>query len=199
MAVVVVGGHSRKTGKTSVVASIIKAFSQYSWTAVKITSHWHSDSPATQPFIIQEERDSSGQSDTSRFLAAGASRALWVRVQEGYFESAMQKLLPIIRSSPFAIIESNRILKHIRPDLFVFVLRYDVADFKDSAREIIQQAHAIVAVNCGSAPPPWNEISQETLDRIPMFVSADPAAIPASLVDFLRSRLVPAAGGAAQD
>ena len=43
MAVIVVGGHSRNVGKTSVVAGLISAFSRYSWTAVKISWHRHAE------------------------------------------------------------------------------------------------------------------------------------------------------------
>jgi hypothetical protein len=193
MAVITVGGHSRKVGKSSVVAGVINAFSNYPWTAIKISSHWHGDSSAAGPFDIYEERDRAGNSDTCRFLAAGASRALWVRVKENSFESAMPKLLPIIQSSPFAIVESNRILKYLQPDLSVFVLRYDVRDFKDSARDILSMAHAIIAVNYGKLPQSWKGIRAEVLERIPLFKSENPKILPAAFVNFIRSRLFPAA------
>ena len=41
MATVVVGGHSRNVGKTSVVAGLIGALREYDWTAVKITQFGH--------------------------------------------------------------------------------------------------------------------------------------------------------------
>jgi len=192
MAIIIVGGHSRKVGKSSVVAGVINAFSKYPWTAIKISSHWHGDPSAARSFDIYEESDRAGDTDTSRFLAAGASRALWVRVQENSFESAMPKLLPIIWSNPFVIVESNRILRYLQPDLSVFVLRYDVGDFKDSARDILAMAHAIIAVNYGMLPQSWKGIRPEVLEKIPLFKSEPPKILPEAFVNFIRSRLFPA-------
>ena len=41
VAIVVIGGHSRSVGKTSVVAGLISALREYDWTAVKITQYGH--------------------------------------------------------------------------------------------------------------------------------------------------------------
>ena len=41
MAIVVVGGHSRNVGKTSVVAGLIAAMPERAWLAVKITQYGH--------------------------------------------------------------------------------------------------------------------------------------------------------------
>ena len=89
MAIVVIGGHSRSVGKTSVVAGLIAALPEYNWTALKITQYGHgvcslngeSCHCATDDhsWAISEEKDRSGESDTSRFLVAGAVHALWVR------------------------------------------------------------------------------------------------------------------------
>ena len=100
-------------------------------------------SPACEPINLKKEMkgllanlrrgEPRGSSDTSRFLAAGACRSLWVRIEEDHSDAA-QQLLPILQSCPFVMIESNRILSVMRPDLYLMVLRYDTGDFKDSAR-----------------------------------------------------------------
>jgi hypothetical protein len=41
MAVVVIGGHSRNIGKTSVVAGLIAAMPEMRWTALKLTQYGH--------------------------------------------------------------------------------------------------------------------------------------------------------------
>ena len=41
MAIVVIGGHSRSVGKTSVVAGLISALPELNWTAVKVTQYGH--------------------------------------------------------------------------------------------------------------------------------------------------------------
>ena len=41
MSLIVVGGHSRNIGKTSVVAGLIAALPGYGWTAMKVTQYGH--------------------------------------------------------------------------------------------------------------------------------------------------------------
>ena len=113
-----------------------------------------------------------------------------MRIEDDRSDIAQQILLPIVQSSPFVLLESNRILRLIRPDLFIMVLRFDTRDFKDSARVWLPQANAVVAVNPDSVPPPWEGIS-ETLSKIPGFITADPRVMPAGLIDFVRCRLIP--------
>ena len=189
MTTIVVGGHARKVGKTSVAAGLIAAFSRYAWTAIKISSHKQAGDSTFGTYDIHEESDRTGTSDTSRFLIAGASRSLWVRVGEDGLESAMPRLLQTMQSSPFVMIESNRILRYIQPDIYIMVLRYDVADFKESARETLRQAHAIVAINWNSSLPAWKGISRETLAGIPLFTTTDPSIIPAGLLDLVGNNL----------
>jgi hypothetical protein len=191
--IVAVGGHSRNVGKTSVAAGLIYAFRRYPWTAIKISSHRHASlsnlkEDNEEDFCdIYEESNREGSSDTSRFLAAGASRSLWMRIEDHRPDTA-QQLLPILQSCPFVLLESNQILRLIRPDLFIMVLRFDTMDFKDSARACLRQADAVVAVNPDLAPPPWEGIS-DTLSKIPQFITADPRVMPEGLIDFVQSRL----------
>jgi hypothetical protein len=191
--IVAVGGHSRNVGKTSVAEGLIYAFRRYPWTAIKISSHRHASLSSLKKgneenfCDIYEESNREGSSDTSRFLAAGASRSLWLRIADDRSDTA-QQLLPILQSCPFVLLESNRIMRLIRPDLFIMVLRFDTVDFKDSARTCLRQADAVVAVNPDSASPPWEGVS-EALSKIPQFVTADPRVMPAGLIDFVRSRL----------
>jgi hypothetical protein len=185
MTTIVVGGHSRKVGKTSVAAGIIAALPVCRWTAVKITSHRHEHAEAPS-VAIYEETDHSGRSDTSRFLAAGATRALWVRAREDNLAPVIRQLLSAIQSDPFVIIESNRILQFIRPDLYILVLRYDVEEFKDSARKALCRADAVVAVHDCPSPPAWK---LEIPDGIPIFSTTNLKMIPNGLIEFLNSRI----------
>ena len=67
MAIVVVGGHTRNIGKTSVVAGLIAALPQRRWTAIKITQFGHGVCSANgepcdcetadHTIAISEERD----------------------------------------------------------------------------------------------------------------------------------------------
>jgi hypothetical protein len=186
MTAIVVGGHARKVGKTSMVAGLIAAFSDHPWTAVKISSHQHSGFKCADEIYWETSRR--GDSDTSRYLAAGASRSLWVHAGENSYVAAMKQFLPLIQSDRFLIIESNRILTFIEPDLCILVLNYGVHEFKDSAREMLAKADAAVAVNSSSELPAWKGISPDALARIPIFPTTDPQKLPKELVEFIQLR-----------
>ena len=195
MTIIVVGGHSRNVGKTSVGAAIVAAWPHYSWTAVKISSHWHSerDVPAHgdsgEICRIDEENSRDSGTDTGRYLAAGASRSFWVRIREGRLGDALPQLMPVIHSNPHVILESNGIVRYIRPDLCLMVLRYDIEDFKESARETLPYAHAIVAVNHRVALPSWEGVSSTALSGIPVFPVADLRKLTPDLMEFIKLRL----------
>jgi len=194
MTVIVIGGHSRNVGKTSVAAGLISALREYPWTAIKISSHRHAniiplpENDSERFYEIYEEKKRDGSSDTSRFLAAGANRSLWVRVEEENSDAGMKQLLPILQSFPFVMIESNRVLSVMRPDLYLMVLRFETKEFKNSARRSLMQADAIIGVNPEDMPPPWEGLSK-ILSDIPQFITPDPRIIPEGLIDFVKSRL----------
>jgi hypothetical protein len=187
---IVVGGHARKVGKTSVAAALISAFPDRRWTAVKISSHVHGlPGTGVGDCDIFFETSRSGNSDSSRYLSAGASKSLWVRAREEIYGSAVRQLLPLIQSDPLVLIESNRILDYIEPDLCIMVLKYDVGDFKDSARKILAKADAAVVVSCASPSAPWEGVA-EALAGIPVFTAADPQTLPEELIDFVSSKII---------
>src|SRR5271165_4410370 len=142
MPILVIGGHSRNVGKTSVVAGLIAALPAFRWTALKITQYGHGVcsangaecdcATADHSFAISEEKDRSGESDTSRFLVAGANHSWWVRTQQGHLAEAMPRVRAILASAENAIIESNSILRFVRPDLYLTVLDPATEDFKSS-------------------------------------------------------------------
>ena len=121
MKMVVVGGNSRDIGKTSVVAGLVSALRHYNWTAIKLTQYGHGVcsvdgeecdcAPDEHSFAITEETDRSGKTDTSRFLVAGARRALWARVRMGMLEAALPALRQAIANDKHVILESNSILR----------------------------------------------------------------------------------------
>ena len=85
--VIVVGGHSRNIGKTSVAAALIAAFPQLGWTAMKITQFGHGICSMNgrecgcaideHAYAIMEERNREGRTDTSRFLWSQALDVLF--------------------------------------------------------------------------------------------------------------------------
>jgi Ni2+-binding GTPase involved in maturation of urease and hydrogenase len=195
MTTIVVGGPSRKVGKTSVVEAVIASWPQYSWTAVKMSSHWHEDETALceedreEICRIDEDHACGSTTDTGRFLSAGASRSFWVRIQKGRLHEALPTLMPVLHSNPYVIIESNGIVDHIQPDLYLMVIRYDIEDCKESVRKTIGRAHAIVAVNYSRTSPAWMKDFPDVIEGIPIFPLTDPPKLPRELKDFISLRL----------
>ena len=200
MPLVVIGGHSRSVGKTSVVAGVISALREYEWTAAKITQYGHGICSANgeacdcatgdHSWAITEERDRSGDSDTSRFLAAGAARVFWIRTEQGRLAEAMPTFRKRLEGARNVIIESNSILKFLRPDLYLTVLDPSTADFKSSAREFLDRADAVILHN-SEVTAQWQSVSLKPLANLPMFRITSPNYVTEEIVDFVRARLNP--------
>jgi hypothetical protein len=198
VAVVVIGGHSRSVGKTSVVAGLISALREFDWTAVKITQYGHGVCSANgepcdcatddHSWAISEEHDRSGESDTSRFLLAGATRALWVRTEQGRLAEAMPALRQRLEGARNVIVESNSVLKFLRPDLYLTVLDPATVDFKNSAREFLDRAHAVILHDTGESA--WQAVSLKPVADRPLFRITPPMYVTPEVTEFVRSSLV---------
>ena len=195
MAVVVVGGHSRSVGKTSVVAGLVRAMPEMRWTAVKITQYGHGIcsangeacdcATADRCWAILEEQDRSGESDTSRFLVAGARRSLWVRTEQGRLDEAMPALRAKIATASNVILESNSVLKFLQPDLYLTVLDPATADFKASAREFLDRASAVILHGLNGTTGQGISVKPGR----PVFKISPPPYVTPEIVEFVRGNL----------
>jgi hypothetical protein len=157
---VVIGGHTRNIGKTSMMCALIREFSSRGWTAVKITQYGHGVcshdghscgcAPTEHPFALTEETDSRGRADTCRYLSAGAQKSLWLRARQGQLASALPLLFRRLHSAQWVIIESNSIMDFIEPLLYLAVLDGSRSDFKPSAQRSLARADAFIWVGSGS-------------------------------------------------
>jgi len=201
MAILVVGGHSRNIGKTSVVASLIARLPQYHWTALKITQYGHGFCTANgepcdcqtddHTLAVSEERSRTSGTDTARFLASGAERSIWVRTRQGMLAEAMPRIRKELASAENAILESNSILQFLKPDLYLTVLDAGTADFKDSARLFLDRADAVLIRATGrDLMPQWKGISPKLIENKPQFVIAPPDYMSDDVVSFVEQRLV---------
>jgi hypothetical protein len=198
---IVVGGHSRSVGKTSVVAGLIAALRDFNWTAMKITQYGHgicsSNGKACacacddESWAISEEQDRSGKSDSSRFLLSGATRSLWVRTRQGMLADAMPRIREELAGAQNAIMESNSILRFLQPDLYLTVLDTGTADFKISAQHFLDRADAIV-LHDGGDRLAWSNVSLQPVAAKPTFHIAPPQYVTPELVEFVKQHL---AGG----
>jgi len=202
VAVVVVGGHSRSVGKTSVVAGLIARLPEMRWTAMKITQYGHGfctadGSPCDcqtddHTLAVSEERDAASGTDTARFLAAGAVRSLWVRTRQGLLAEAMPRIRKELAAAENAILESNSVMQFLRPDLYLTVLDAATADFKESARLFLDRADAVL-VRAAELEPRWAGVSAKLIEGKLRFVIAPPLYVTDEIVAFVRERIAQAA------
>ncbi|MGB9234984.1 MAG: hypothetical protein WCC04_11260 [Terriglobales bacterium] len=200
MPIIVIGGHTRSVGKTSVVAGLIAALRERHWTALKITQYGHgvcsaNGAPcdcatADHSWAVTEERDHSGKSDTSRFLVAGADHSWWVRTEQGHLAEAMPRVRAILASAENAIIESNSILRFLKPDLYLTVLDPSTADFKTSAQQFLDRADAVLLhARSNPAHPAWERVSLKPVIDYPTFEIRPPNYVTLEVIEFVRQRL----------
>jgi hypothetical protein len=200
MPTLVIGGHTRSVGKTSVVAGIIAALPTFHWTALKITQYGHGVCSANgeacdcvtadHSLAVSEEKDRSGDSDTSRFLVAGADHSWWVRTQQGHLAEAMPRVRKILANAQNAIIESNSILRFLKPDLYLTVLDPKTADFKASAQSFLDRADAVLLHSTeNSESVAWKQVSLKPVGDRPIFAIKPPNYVTPEVVDFVRDRL----------
>jgi hypothetical protein len=199
MPILIIGGHTRSVGKTSVVAGLIAALRTFHWTALKITQYGHGVcsangeacdcATADHSFAVSEERDRSGESDTSRFLVAGADHSWWVRTQQGHLAEAMPRIRKILATTQNAIIESNSILRFMKPDLYLTVLDPATADFKTSAQTFLDRADAVLLHSGDTKQPAWKQVSLKPVIDRPTFAIQPPNYATPEVVEFVRTRL----------
>ena len=187
MAIVVVGGHTKNIGKTSVVAGLIAALPEMRWTAFKITQYGHGVCSANgepcecetaeHTIAVTEERagaSGTNLTDSARYLAAGAVRSFWVRTQQGALAEAMPRIRKELARAENVVIESNSILRFLRPDLYLSVLDPAVEDFKDSARYFLDRADAVLVPEGVLGRPVWTGVSLKLVAGTPVLAMRPP-------------------------
>jgi hypothetical protein len=200
--VIVVGGHTRSIGKTQLVCDLIAAFPNANWIAGKITQYGHGVcaqngqdcdcAPDEHICAISWEKRAS-ETDSGRFVAAGARRSFWLRTKQGFLAEGMPLVRKALhemegedeRAPGRVILESNTLLQFVKPSLYLMVLDPSKADFKDSARLQMDRASAFVlrkpltAADTGVA---WAGLPLLLLRGKPQFLQREGEALPSGLV-----------------
>ncbi len=202
VAIVVVGGHTRNIGKTSVVAGLIAALPEMHWTAVKITQFGHGVCSANgepcdcetadHTMAISEEHDATSGTDSSRYLAAGAARSFWVRTRLGQLSEAMPRVRKLLGESENVIIESNSVLRFLQPDLSLSVLDPSISDFKPSAIRYLDRADALVVPEGATFAEGWAGVSRRMIESKRSFGFRAPKYCSDELAAFVAERLAAA-------
>lgn len=195
---IVIGGHSRNIGKTSVVCGVIRALPDWNWTAIKITQYGHGVcsrhggpcdcADPVHPVAISEEHGDEPSTDSGRFLAAGAKRALWVRTPAGRLNEAVPRVRRILSEAENTVVESNSILRFLKPDLCAMVVDGSVADFKASTQRFLDRADVLVVTS--GAPLAWSGVPEALLRAKPQFPALAPRYESTELIANIRSQLM---------
>ena len=196
---VVVGGHSRNIGKTSVVTGLIRKLHDRKWTAVKITQYGNAvcaehgaacgcEPEPGQPFALSEEYEPN-QTDTGRMLAAGADRSFWLRVPVGGLPGAAKSVRKILAQSDNVMIESNSVMELVQPEVFLMLLDFSCQDFKASSLRFMDRADAFVVIDNGINGSMWEAVARGVWDHKPRFMVTPPNYVTAELTGFVRSKL----------
>jgi molybdopterin-guanine dinucleotide biosynthesis protein len=199
MAIIVIGGHSRNIGKTSVVCALIATLPERRWTAIKITQCDHHLCTANgdpcdcktsdHTIAISEESNPTTGTDSSRYLAAGAAHSLWVRTRPGLIIEAMPRIHAEIARAENVLFESNSILGFLKPDFYASVLNPDVADFKPSALHYLDRADALLYSTEATSTLIWDGVSPKLIAKIPKFRIVPPDYASADFADFVKQTL----------
>ena len=200
MAIVVIGGHTRNIGKTSVVTGLIAALPEMHWTAFKITQFGHGMcsadgepcdcETAEHTIAISEERlGGDSTTDSGRYLAAGAARSFWVRTRTGDLAEAMPRIRKEIAQAENVVIESNSILRFLRSDLYLSVLDPETADFKESAKYFLDRADAVLVPEGDLKRPEWKGVSLKLVEGTPVLAMRPPEYVTDEVIAFVKSRL----------
>jgi len=181
------------------MCGLLAAFPENRWTAIKITQFGHGICSANgepcdcetgdHAIAISEEREPASGTDSSRYLAAGAARSIWVRTRQGQLAEAMPRIRTEIKRAENVVLESNSVLRFLRPDLYLAVLDPSVADFKPTALRYLDRADALLFSGPGVSGTAWEGVSSQLIAHIPAFAIPGPRYWSGELEQFVRGRL----------
>jgi hypothetical protein len=202
---IVVGGHTRSIGKTQLVCDLIAAFPKENWIAGKITQYGHGVcaqngencdcAPEDHVCAISWEK-TANETDSGRFLAAGARRSFWLRTKQGFLAEGLPLLRKALREAETdqgalgrVILESNTLLQFLKPSLYLMVLDPSKADFKESARLQMDRASAFVLrqpLHAANSAVAWAGFPAQLLRGKPEFLQREGEALPPDLLEHMQ-------------
>lgn len=139
-----IGSTTKGAGKTTLACDIIRLFCKTKdITAVKITPLDES-SLSPDDLLIIEEKNATADTDSSRFLKAGAKKAFWLKVKKDSLHKVYDALLKLISPNSIIVCESTSLRKIIEPGLFLIVKRKQETNLKTSAADVFNLADRIV-------------------------------------------------------
>lgn len=186
--IIVVGGHSRGVGKTALVEHLLRTLGAARLAAVKVSAHRHAAAMATPP-VIEETFGPLPATQTGRYLAAGAERAWLCRCPSGSLPAAARFVRTLAADGWNVLVESNRIIEYLTPDLSLFVASTSNPDWKPSSGPSLRRADALVlSEGPSSVPEEARMLAGGIVERMPTFTFSKAWAVP-GLATWVRRRM----------
>jgi hypothetical protein len=101
---------------------------------------------------------------------------------------AADQVRKILTQHENVMVESNSLLELAEPDVFLMVLDFAHADFKESSARFLGRADAIVVVDGGLEAPVWKNVARGLWEGKPRFPVKPPDYVTRPMVEFVRSR-----------
>ncbi len=196
--IISISGVSSNSGKTTLLCDLLSALSANDqWEAIKLTrGHYRScgkdphaccvsDLLDEKPLVRSGREETYGfGKDTGRYWEAGATNVHWVIVTDDQVEAGINEALRRVKTDK-VLIEGTSLLKYIKPDSAVMVVRSDHGKIKPSARRALSEGK-IDAIFCSDDPNEFDlaELPRELIGALPIYTRAD---LP-QLIDWLRQR-----------
>jgi hypothetical protein len=122
-----IAGAGTKSGKTSLACRIIRQFPDLKITAIKITPHFHENTPglisvSEKPgYSIYKETNRGTSKDTSRMLKSGACEVYFAKVWDDQLLAVWDEIMKYIPQNTPVICESPALRNYIEPGLFIIM------------------------------------------------------------------------------
>jgi molybdenum cofactor guanylyltransferase len=159
-----IGSAGINAGKTVLACEVIKKFCKSTnITGIKVTTIKAKNGTCPRGgrgcgvcssldgnFCITEELKRNSSKDTSRLLAAGASRVFWLRVMRSHLKQGLTTLLSIMGPDAVSICESNSLRHVLEPGLFLMVTAPNLKKWKASAQDVRKYVDKVVVSDGGS-------------------------------------------------
>ena len=162
--IVTISGTASEVGKTTLLCALLQRLP--GWAAVKVTrghyrscgrdpetccvSHLLGDEPRV--FGDRATTDVPGK-DTGRYWAAGAADVRWVVAASGQEVDGLRRALAELEGRPGVLVEGNRVLKRVEPELAILVASPEQREVKASARRILDRIDALYVPGDAATDP----------------------------------------------
>ena len=107
----------------------------------------------------------------------------------GNLLEALPRIRKEIERAENVVIESNSIMRFLRPDLYLSVLDPETADFKESAKYFLDRADAVLVTEGVLGRPEWKGVSLKLVEGTPVLAMRPPIYVTDEVANFVKGRL----------